>query len=165
LLFALAICGNPDLLFLDEPTANLDVEARRILWKQIRKFSARGGTVLLTTHDLMEADILASRVVVIHRGGVVAEGTPEEIKARAAGKKIRCRTSVALAEIEAIAGVVSVQMDRYLVEILTSNPEAVIRHIMALDPALSDLEIAGAGLEEAFLKMTTEEKPKIMEVA
>jgi len=79
-LFALAICGNPDLLILDEPTVGLDVEARRALWKQIRAFIARGKSVLLTTHYLAEAEALASRVVVLHRGLVVAEGTPAEIR-------------------------------------------------------------------------------------
>lgn len=79
-LFALAICGNPDLLVLDEPTTGLDVEARRAMWKQIRAFIARGRSVLLTTHYLAEAEALADRVVVIHKGSVVAEGTPAQIK-------------------------------------------------------------------------------------
>ncbi len=83
-LYALAICGNPDLLILDEPTVGLDVEARRSLWKQIRLFIARGKSVLLTTHYLAEAEALADRAVVIHRGVVVAEGTPAEIKGESA---------------------------------------------------------------------------------
>jgi ABC-2 type transport system ATP-binding protein len=83
-LFALALCGNPDLLVLDEPTVGLDVEARRALWKQIRAFIAGGRSVLLTTHYLAEAEALASRVVVIHKGVAMAEGTPQEIKGNAA---------------------------------------------------------------------------------
>ena len=83
-LFALALCGNPDLLFLDEPTVGLDVEARRALWGRIRAFVARGGSVLLTTHYLDEADALANRVAVINQGRIIAEGTPAEIKARTA---------------------------------------------------------------------------------
>jgi ABC-2 type transport system ATP-binding protein len=78
-LFALAICGDPDLLFLDEPTVGLDVEARRMLWAEIRKMISRGKTVLLTTHYLEEADALADRVVVINRGTVIAEGSPTDI--------------------------------------------------------------------------------------
>jgi ABC-2 type transport system ATP-binding protein len=81
-LFALAICGNPDLLFLDEPTVGLDVESRRALWAHIRGFVGRGGSVLLTTHYLDEADALAHRVAVIDRGCIAAEGTPAEIKAQ-----------------------------------------------------------------------------------
>jgi ABC-2 type transport system ATP-binding protein len=83
-LFALAICGNPDLLVLDEPTTGLDVESRRALWKQIRAFVARGKSVLLTTHYLGEAESLATRVVVIHRGVVVKEGTAAQIKGESA---------------------------------------------------------------------------------
>ncbi|HXS97372.1 MAG TPA: ABC transporter ATP-binding protein [Candidatus Limnocylindrales bacterium] len=81
-LFALAICGNPQLLCLDEPTVGLDVEARRALWRSIRAFQARGGSVLLTTHYLDEADALANRIAVIAEGRIVAQGTPAEIKRR-----------------------------------------------------------------------------------
>jgi ABC-2 type transport system ATP-binding protein len=87
-LFALAICGNPQLLFLDEPTVGLDVEARRALWGRIRTFVSRGGSVLLTTHYMEEADALARRVAVIHRGLIVAEGTPAEIKQRAGARDL-----------------------------------------------------------------------------
>jgi ABC-2 type transport system ATP-binding protein len=83
-LFALAICGNPDLLFLDEPTVGLDVESRRALWARIRAFLARGGSVLLTTHYIEEADALAHRVAVINQGRIAAQGSPAEIKARTA---------------------------------------------------------------------------------
>jgi ABC-2 type transport system ATP-binding protein len=79
-LFALAICGRPDLLFLDEPTVGLDVEARRTLWKYIRRFVAQGGSVLLTTHYLDEADALADRIAVIDQGRIIAEGSPSEVK-------------------------------------------------------------------------------------
>lgn len=83
-LFALALCGNPDLLFLDEPTVGLDVATRRALWGRIRAFLSRGGSVLLTTHYLEEAEALANRIAVINQGRIVAEGTPGEIKAGAA---------------------------------------------------------------------------------
>ncbi len=79
-LFALAICGNPDLLFLDEPTVGLDVEARRAMWAHIRGFVARGGSVLLTTHYLDEAEALANRIAVIDRGRIIAEGSTAEVK-------------------------------------------------------------------------------------
>src|SRR6476646_5281940 len=95
-LFGLALCGNPDLLFLDEPTVGLDVEARRMLWEEIRQLVRRGKTVLLTTHYLQEADALADRVAVINRGEIIAEGSPAQIKAQTAGKRIRCITSLSL---------------------------------------------------------------------
>src|SRR3989442_14837116 len=82
LYFALAVCGDPDALFLDDPTVGMDVEGRRAVLESIRALSAAGKTIVLTTHYLEEADQLASRIVVIDRGVVIADATPREIKAR-----------------------------------------------------------------------------------
>ena len=108
-LFALAICGDPDLLFLDEPTVGLDVEARRMLWDEIRQLVTRGKTVLLTTHYLQEADALADRVAVINKGESIAEGSPSEIKGQTAGKRIRCITSLNVGDLRRIRGVTEVK--------------------------------------------------------
>ena len=153
-LFALAICGDPDLLFLDEPTVGLDVEARRMLWDEIRKMVARGKTVLLTTHYLQEADALADRVAVINQGEIVAEGTPSEIKAKTAGKRIRCITSLSMNALRQIPGVTEVKEDRDAVELHVAEEESVVRELLARDYKLSSLEITSAGLEEAFLALT-----------
>jgi ABC-2 type transport system ATP-binding protein len=161
-LFALALCGDPDLLFLDEPTVGLDVESRRVFWRIIAEKAAQGRSVLLTTHYLEEADALADRVVLIDRGRIVAEGTPAEIKARAAGRKIRCRTALAAAEIAGLPGVHGVARDGELVELLAAEAEPVIRELLRRDPALSALEVRGADLEEAFLALTgAEEKEEV----
>jgi ABC-2 type transport system ATP-binding protein len=153
-LFALAICGDPDLLFLDEPTVGLDVEARRMLWDEIRKLVGRGKTVLLTTHYLQEADELADRIAVINKGEIIAEGTPATIKAQTAGKKIRCVTSLSMASLRQITGVTEVKEDREAVEIHTGVAEPVVRELLARDAGLSGLEVTSAGLEEAFLALT-----------
>lgn len=153
-LFALAVCGNPDLLFLDEPTVGLDIEARRLLWDEIRQLLTLGKTVVLTTHYLEEADALADRVVVINKGSVIAEGTPQEIKARTAGKKIRCVTKLSGVVLRALPGVVDVQDDRGAMVIHTSRPEAALRDLLNRDLEVSELEVAGAGLEDAFLALT-----------
>ncbi len=153
-LFALAICGDPDLLFLDEPTAGLDVEARRALWEQIRRLIDRGKTVLLTTHYLEEADALADRIAVINKGEIIAEGTPAEIKAQTGGKRIRCITALSLAGLLQIPGVTSAKQDRDAVEIHAREAEPVVRALLARDPSLSGLEVTSAGLEEAFLALT-----------
>jgi ABC-2 type transport system ATP-binding protein len=153
-LFALAICGNPDLLFLDEPTVGLDVEARHLLWHEIRSLLGHGKTVLLTTHYLEEADALADRVTVINKGSIVAEGTPSEIKSRTGGKKIRCVTQLSHSLIRTIPGVVDVQNDRDAVVIQTTHAESVLRALFALDLDISNLEVTSAGLEEAFLALT-----------
>jgi len=153
-LFALAICGNPDLLFLDEPTVGLDVEARRALWEEIRRLVDRGKTVLLTTHYLQEADALADRIAVIHQGEIIAEGTPAEIKAQTSGKRIRCITALSLASLRQIPGVTDAKQDREAVEIHAREAEPVVRALLARDFSLSGLEITSAGLEEAFLALT-----------
>jgi ABC-2 type transport system ATP-binding protein len=153
-LFALAICGDPDLLFLDEPTVGLDVEARRMLWDEIRRMVGRGKTVLLTTHYLQEADALADRVAVIHEGEIIAEGSPSEIKAKTAGKRIRCVTSLSVSALRQIAGVTDVKEDREAVELHAAEAEPVVRQLLARDAQLSGLEITSAGLEEAFLALT-----------
>ena len=153
-LFALAICGDPDLLFLDEPTVGLDVEARRMLWDEIRRMVARGKTVLLTTHYLQEADALADRVAVINQGEIIAQGTPSEIKAKTAGKRIRCVTNLSLNILRRIPGVTEVKEDREAVEIHAIEAESIVRELLARDARLSGLEVSSAGLEEAFLALT-----------
>jgi len=153
-LFGIAICGNPDLLFLDEPTVGLDVEARRLMWAQIRILIARGKTVLLTTHYLNEADALANRILVLDRGSIVAEGTPAEIKARAGAKRIRCISRLPLGEVQAIPGVVSAVVDRDGFELQVATAEPVVRELLKRDSWLAGLEVTNAGLEEAFLALT-----------
>jgi ABC-2 type transport system ATP-binding protein len=153
-LFALAICGDPDLLFLDEPTVGLDVEARRMLWDEIRRIVTRGKTVLLTTHYLQEADELADRVAVINQGEIIAHGTPAEIKAKTAGKRIRCITTLDLKFLRQIPGVTEVKQDREAVELHAIDAEPVVRELLVRDARLSGLEITSAGLEEAFLALT-----------
>jgi len=153
-LFGIALCGNPDLLFLDEPTVGLDVEARRLMWAQIRTLIGRGKTVLLTTHYLNEADALADRILVLDKGAIVAEGTPAEIKARAMGKQVRCTSRLSLEEVRQIPGVLSAKADRNAFELQVNAAEPVVRELLQRDSWLGDLEVTNAGLEEAFLALT-----------
>jgi ABC-2 type transport system ATP-binding protein len=156
-LFALAICGNPDLVFLDEPTVGLDVEARRLLWDEIRKLLARGKTVLLTTHYLQEADSLATRVVVINRGSIIAEGTPAQIKSQTAGKQIRCVTNLSMDVVRRMHGVLNVRQDRDALEIQAKQAEPLLRELLNRDLSISGIEVASAGLEEAFVALTRDD--------
>ncbi len=155
LLFGLAICGDPEIVFLDEPTVGMDIEARRGLWEQIRSLAARGKTVLMTTHYLEEADALAHRIIVINKGKVVSEGTPTEIKSRSAGRKIRCTTSLSIAQIWTIPGVVDIQQTGLSTCITAGHAEGVLRKLLACDPDLADLEVVSPGLEDAFLALTS----------
>lgn len=166
-LFALALAGDPDLVFLDEPTVGLDIESRRGMWAQIRALSAQGKTVLLTTHYLEEADALAHRIIVINKGRVICEGTPAEVKAMGAShgtsrsgangvKIVRCTTSLTSEHLLAIPGVQNVEVIGTLTSITTAQPEATLREMLALDLQLSALEVQSPALEDAFLALTAE---------
>jgi ABC-2 type transport system ATP-binding protein len=157
-LFALALCGDPELLFLDEPTVGLDVESRRRMWQVIRDLAGAGRTIVLTTHYLEEADALADRIGVLHRGRLVAEGTPQEIKARVGGRVVRCVTALSREAIAALPNVHGVRQSGARVEIATSGAEDLLRRLLELDPHLAGLEVAGVGLDEAFLALTGDQK-------
>lgn len=161
-LFALAICGDPDLVFLDEPTVGLDVEARRTLWEEIRKLVARGKTVLLTTHYLQEADALSDRIVLINKGSIIAEGTPAEIKSRTTNRQIRCVSSLPIGEVCAVPGVLEVHADRESLLISTACPDDVLRELFRRDQRLAGVEVISAGLEEAFLALTNNSNSEVI---
>ncbi|MGH8271737.1 MAG: ABC transporter ATP-binding protein, partial [Gammaproteobacteria bacterium] len=147
-------CGNPELLFLDEPTAGLDVEARRALWATLRALAEDGRTIVLSTHYLEEADALADRIVVVNRGRIVATGSPEEIKNTVAQRRIRCITRLAPAQVQALPSVSAVKQDGKRLEIAAAQPEAVLFELLKRDATLHDLEVSGARLEEAFISLT-----------
>ena len=152
--FALAICGNPELLFLDEPTVGMDVEARRLFWQTVRDLAAAGRAILLTTHYLEEADALANRVIVINRGRIIADGRPDRIKAHAAGRQVMCRSRLTHDALSALPGVTRVDMQADGVRLITADAEATARALLLQDATVSGLEIRSAGLEEAFLALT-----------
>ena len=156
-MFALALAGDPELLFLDEPTTGLDIDARHRLWSEIRSLRESGRTAILTTHNLDEADALADRIVVIHKGRHIAEGTPSEIKARTAGRLVRCVTRVQPNEVTDIPGVVESKARGRHLEALTTRPEDLVRELLARDAGLTDLTVVAAGLEDAFLALTRED--------
>jgi len=161
-LFGLAIAGNPSMVFLDEPTVGMDIESRRALWEQIRCLAAQGKTVLLTTHYLEEADALASRIVVIGKGKILAEGTPTEIKHRVAGRRIRCITELDPDYLRTLPSVLNVELDREAVIITTVEAERVVYDLLRNDPMLRGLEIAAPGLEDAFLALTQQQNKLIL---
>ena len=152
--FALAICGRPQLLFLDEPTTGLDIEARRTLWQAIRELLAQGCGVLLTTHYLEEAEALADRVVVLNGGRVVAQGSVQAIRAHVAQRRIRCVSSLDALAVARWPQVRSAIRSEARIEIVADAAEAVVRRLLAEDPALEELEVERAGLADAFVALT-----------
>jgi ABC-2 type transport system ATP-binding protein len=167
-LFALALAGDPDLIFLDEPTVGLDIESRRGIWDQIRTLAARGKTVLLTTHYLEEADALAHRIVLINKGRVICAGTPAEVKslgsiapgtaATRSLKTIRCATTLSTQVLLGIPGVTSAESSSGLTTVVSTQAEATLRELLALDQSLHSLEVQSPALEDAFLALTSEQE-------
>ena len=153
-LFALALCGNPDLIFLDEPTVGMDIEARRALWAEIRVLSAMGKTVLLTTHYLEEADALADRIIVINKGRLISEGTPAEIKRNSGGRRIRCHTRLSEDQLKVLPTVTAVEFASGTTVVTATDAENVVREMLSRDETLSGLEVASPALEDAFLALT-----------
>jgi ABC-2 type transport system ATP-binding protein len=154
--FALAICGNPQLLFLDEPTTGLDLEAREALWAVVRELAGRGTAVLLTTHYLEEAEALAQRVAVLVRGRIVSEGTVDEIRAYGVGRRIRCLSALAVEDIRGWPGVTQARREERWLEIEGAVAEPIVQRLFVADPNLSELEVRRTGLAEAFVRITQE---------
>lgn len=152
--FALALCGKPELLFLDEPTVGMDIDARQKLWVAIRRLIAEGCAVLLTTHYLEEAEALADRVCVMAHGRMIHEGTVDELRARVALKRIRCVTSSTSEKVSHWPDVSEVRQEGERLHITTAEAEAVVRRLLDADPQLRELEVQRAGLAEAFTELT-----------
>jgi ABC-2 type transport system ATP-binding protein len=153
--FALALVTDPELLVLDEPTVAMDVESRRSFWVAMREFASRGKTVLFATHYLDEADQNADRIVLMAHGRVVVDGAPTEIKARVGTRTIRVTLpDVAEAELAALPGVTTATRHGASVALVCTDSDAALRALLAAYPAARDVEVAGAGLEEAFIELT-----------
>ncbi|HET9862509.1 MAG TPA: ABC transporter ATP-binding protein [Steroidobacteraceae bacterium] len=152
--FAMAICGRPELLFLDEPTVGLDVQAREALWRVLRELIHEGCSIILTTHYLEEAETLADRVAVMTHGKLVAGGTVDEIRAHVSRKSIFCRSGLPLATMQSWPGVVQVSEESGRRQIVTRDAEAVLRQLLAADAGVRDIEVRRAGLAEAFQEIT-----------
>ncbi len=153
--FAVAMVSDPQLLVLDEPTVAMDAQGRRDFWAAMRAYAARGRTVLFATHYLEEADANADRAVLMAGGQVVADGPTTEIKARVGTRTIRATLpEVGLAELESLPGVSSAERHGEAIVLRCTDSDAAIRSLLERYRSARDVEIAGAGLEEAFLELT-----------
>jgi len=161
LRFALALVGDPELLVLDEPTAAMDVTARRSFWLTVRTLATAGRTVLFSTHYLEEADSAADRIVLLAAGRVVADGPTTEIRAVAAARMIRCTLRGANpAAILALPGTSSVEVHGAAVTIRSADSDAALRALLAAYPDARDIEVAAAPLADAVLALTTPAQPQ-----
>lgn len=150
LAISLAFAGSPDAVFLDEPSTGLDVEARRSIWATVHDYVARGGTALLTTHYLEEAEALASRVVVLNEGRVVADGSVAEIRARLGLVRIRVRA----ASIPEVRGATVRDRTGEIWTLDCRDGDAFVRALAGSAIPFDSLEVERIGLEEIFLALT-----------
>ena len=146
---ALAVCGRPRLLVLDEPTAAMDTQSRRRCWSLIQECAEAGAAVLLTTHLMEEAEALAERIVLLRSGRVIAAGTARDIRSRVAETTIRCRSTLNPAQLLQLPGIVSVREEGGRIEMRASDADSAVRALLATDLGAADLEIVRASLEEA----------------
>ncbi|MFF1632758.1 ABC transporter ATP-binding protein [Leifsonia sp. NPDC058248] len=157
--FAVAVVSNPDLLFLDEPTAAMDVEARRTFWQSMREFTDEGRTVVFATHYLDEADAYADRIVMLSGGRVVADGTPNEVKAVVSGRRIRAgfdfAWSAATSEaLRALPGVRTLEHRAEQFTIVSDDSDATLRALLAAHDDIHDIEVTAHTMDDAFLALT-----------
>jgi len=156
--FALAIAGECDLIVLDEPTAAMDVETRQRFWASMKDEVAEGKTLLFATHYLEEADQAADRILVINRGRLLADGSPEDIKKHAGAKRMSFRLSGATEPfLLGLPGVVSVETRHDLVRIQTSDSDATLYAVFDAGYRPAEIEVGSLGLEQAFLAITAED--------
>lgn len=153
LLFALSICGNPKLLFLDEPSVGMDVEARQGLWQAIRDLRAAGTGIVLTTHYLEEADNLADDILLLKQGKIIRRGSSDEIKASISHTTIRFTSNEKSQKFEQLAAVVAVQPSGKFIQLQTENVNQTLLALLSAYPNVQDLSVSSAGLEEAFLQL------------
>jgi ABC-2 type transport system ATP-binding protein len=157
LRFAIGLVSNPDLLVLDEPTAAMDVEGRRDFWTTMRQFTARGKTVVFATHYLEEADAYADRIILMAHGRIVADGPATEIKGTVGLRTIRATLlGPDLAALAALPGVTNVDTRGESVVMNCSDSDLALRAFLPAYPGARDIEVTGAGLEEAFLQLTSD---------
>jgi ABC-2 type transport system ATP-binding protein len=161
--FAMALVADAELLVLDEPTVALDVEGRRDFWTAMRAFAARGKTVVFATHYLEEADAYADRIILIARGRIVADGAPTQIKATVGGRIIRATLPVAdVEQLRTLRGVTGVERRGDAVTLNCSDSDATLRALLDRYPQVCDIEVRGAGLEEAFLELTDDDDDEVV---
>ena len=158
LQLAMGLVADPVLLVLDEPTEGLDVKARGRFWETIRRRLDDGAGVLITTHLVDEAAAVADRVVVVDRGRVVAEGTPDELRRTLPDRRVEVNTKVPASVIRALDSVHSVELHDGRTVIAATDSELVVRALLELDPEASDLTVATASLTEVLVAMTQDEE-------
>ncbi|MER5732681.1 ABC transporter ATP-binding protein [Streptomyces sp. NPDC002138] len=158
--FALATAGANDLIVLDEPTTGMDVTARQSFWATMREQADQGRTVLFATHYLEEADAIADRVIVLHRGRILADGSAAEIKAKAGARKVSFDLTEPFEEarLRELPFVTRLDVHGSTVKLQSRDADATVHAVYGLGLYPRNLEVAGLGLEQAFIALTEAEE-------
>lgn len=161
--FAIALAGNPELIFLDEPTVGMDINARKAFWKTVEELKSQGKTIIFTTHYLQEADEAAERIIMISDGKIVGDGTPEQLKAKWTKKTISFKETAdySLDMYKSIPFVEEVAREKGRISLVTVDSDKTIYHIFEMKLKIQDIEIQQGKLEEAFSKLLQEKKEEI----
>ncbi|TCP69251.1 ABC-2 type transport system ATP-binding protein [Baia soyae] len=156
--FALAMAGDPSVLFLDEPTVGMDVTSRSEFWEMIRSLKDAGKTIILTTHYLEEADRLSDRIIMMNHGKIVADGTPEEIKSHLTVKyvTVTADASLELDTLRTFPGVTEVERDGERIKLYGDDTDAILIHLVRQNIAVRDFDIHKGNLDEAFSNLMKE---------
>jgi ABC-2 type transport system ATP-binding protein len=157
LLFAISICGNPKLLFLDEPSAGMDASMRKSLWDTIIKLQQARTSIVLTTHYLEEADLLSDRIIMLNQGEIIQQGCPEEIKSSFNQKTIKFICPLAINELNSLGNENDIHKIGKYYEIKCTDSAKTMQGIFAITDEISDLTIRGAALEDAFILLNKQE--------
>jgi ABC-2 type transport system ATP-binding protein len=156
--FALAIAGESELIVLDEPTTAMDVESRQLFWANMKAEAAEGRTVLFATHYLEEADHAADRILVINRGRLLADGTPDEIKQRAGARRLSFRLDrVDEPFLLGLPGLVNLEVRGNQVYVQATDSDAALYAVLDAGYRPREIEVTSLGLEQAFLAITSED--------
>ncbi|MFF8725147.1 ABC transporter ATP-binding protein [Streptomyces sp. NPDC015171] len=160
--FALATAGDSDLIILDEPTTGMDVSTRQAFWATMREQADQGRAVLFATHYLEEADAIADRVLVLHRGRLLADGTAAEIKAKAGARRISfdLADGIDTGALDGLPFLTSLDVSGQTVRIQSTDADATVHALYGLGLYPRNLEVAGLGLEQAFVAITEAEEAR-----
>lgn len=165
LSFALALAGNPDLLFFDEPTVGLDTTARRLFWRTVKTMADQGKTILFTTHYLQEADDMADRIILFNNGTVAADGNPESIKAKLTRRSVsfvvEAGQNLIKERLYQLTGVSEIYELEGRMHVVTENTDQALEIIFREELAVRDVRVEQGSLDEAFDQLTQRQEEAV----
>ncbi|MEW9109854.1 ABC transporter ATP-binding protein [Cytobacillus gottheilii] len=166
LSFALALAGDPDLLFFDEPTVGMDISSRRKFWNTVKELQNKGKTVVFTTHYLQEADDAADRIILFQKGKVIADGTPAQIKSKLSRQSVSFvpgQNALSFEELRSIPAVTEVYQKGDRCYLVSENSDIVVAEIFNRKLDVKDILVESGRLDEAFEQLTAQEGADVIE--